>query len=91
MSFTRRPGSRRPQQTSRQEDLHIIRNSRVQPTASSAAIQAQVAPSLWAPVSSRTIRRRLIEDLDAHPSTSSFGVVPRATKLDCSGIEPGRL
>ncbi|GFU43087.1 transposable element Tcb2 transposase, partial [Trichonephila clavipes] len=31
------------------------------PTVSSAAIQAQVAPSLWAPVSSRTIRRRLAE------------------------------
>ncbi|GFX24135.1 HTH_Tnp_Tc3_2 domain-containing protein [Trichonephila clavipes] len=37
------------------------RNARVQPTASSAAIQAQVAPSLEAPVSSRTIRRRLAE------------------------------
>ncbi|GFY19314.1 hypothetical protein TNCV_4127011 [Trichonephila clavipes] len=31
------------------------------PTASSAAFQAQVAPSLGAPVSSRTIRRRLAE------------------------------
>ncbi|GFT28176.1 transposable element Tcb2 transposase [Trichonephila clavipes] len=31
------------------------------PTASSAAIQAQVAPSLWAPMFSRTIRRRLAE------------------------------
>ncbi|GFW26116.1 HTH_Tnp_Tc3_2 domain-containing protein [Trichonephila clavipes] len=31
------------------------------PTASSAAIQAQVAPSLGASVSSRTIRRRLAE------------------------------
>ncbi|GFX50830.1 transposable element Tcb2 transposase [Trichonephila clavipes] len=61
MSFTRRPGSGRPQQTSRREDRHIVRNARVQPTASSAAIQAQVAPSLRAPVSSRTIRRRLAE------------------------------
>ncbi|GFW22074.1 transposable element Tcb2 transposase [Trichonephila clavipes] len=43
MSFTRRPGSGCPQQTSL------------------AAIQAQVAPSLGAPVSSRTIRRRLAE------------------------------
>ncbi|GFT97039.1 transposable element Tcb2 transposase [Trichonephila clavipes] len=32
-----------------------------QPTASSAAIQTQIAPSLGAPVSSRTIRRRLAE------------------------------
>ncbi|PRD27345.1 UNVERIFIED_CONTAM: Transposable element Tcb2 transposase [Trichonephila clavipes] len=54
MSFARRPGSGRPQQTSRREDRHI-------PTASSAIIQAQVAPSLGASVSSRTIRRRLSE------------------------------
>ncbi|GFX07485.1 transposable element Tcb2 transposase [Trichonephila clavipes] len=61
MSFTQRPGSGRPRQTSHREDHHIERNARVQPTASSAAIQAQVAPSLGAPVSSRTIRRRLAE------------------------------
>ncbi|GFT47010.1 transposable element Tcb2 transposase [Trichonephila clavipes] len=61
MSFTRRPGSGRPRQTSRREDHHIVRNARVQPTASSAAIQAQVAPSLGAPVCSRTIRKRLAE------------------------------
>ncbi|GFW94419.1 transposable element Tcb2 transposase [Trichonephila clavipes] len=41
MSFTRRPGSGRPRQTSRRKDRHIVRNARVQPTASSAAIQAQ--------------------------------------------------
>ncbi|GFU81384.1 transposable element Tcb2 transposase [Trichonephila clavipes] len=46
---------------SHQEDHHIVRNARVQPTDSSAAIQAQVAPSLRASVSSRTIRRRLAE------------------------------
>ncbi|PRD29351.1 UNVERIFIED_CONTAM: hypothetical protein NCL1_29649 [Trichonephila clavipes] len=62
MSFTRKPGSEHLRQTSRQEDRHIVRNARVQPTASSAAIQAQVAPSLQAPVSSRTIRRRLAEE-----------------------------
>ncbi|GFX49166.1 HTH_Tnp_Tc3_2 domain-containing protein [Trichonephila clavipes] len=61
MSFTRRPGSGRPRQTSRQEDRHIVRNARVQPTASPAAIKAQVASSIGAPVSSRTIRRRLAE------------------------------
>ncbi|GFX93642.1 transposable element Tcb2 transposase [Trichonephila clavipes] len=38
MSFTRRPGSGRPRQTSRQEDRHIVRNACVQPAASSAAI-----------------------------------------------------
>ncbi|GFW17600.1 uncharacterized protein TNCV_2651581 [Trichonephila clavipes] len=48
MSFTRRPGSGRRRQTSRREDHHIVRNSRVQPTASSATIQAQLAPSLGA-------------------------------------------
>ncbi|GFT16608.1 transposable element Tcb2 transposase [Trichonephila clavipes] len=42
MSFTRRQGSGCPRQTSRREDCHIVRNARVQPTASSAAIQAQV-------------------------------------------------
>ncbi|GFY06700.1 transposable element Tcb2 transposase [Trichonephila clavipes] len=59
MSFTRRPG---PRLTSRREDRHIVRNARVQPTASSAAIQAQVEPSLGAPVSSRAIPSRLAEE-----------------------------
>ncbi|GFT62108.1 uncharacterized protein TNCV_3812641 [Trichonephila clavipes] len=45
-SFTRRPGSGRPRQTSRRENHPIVRNARVQPTASSAAIQAQVVPSI---------------------------------------------
>ncbi|GFW64831.1 uncharacterized protein TNCV_3066881 [Trichonephila clavipes] len=49
MLFTRKPCSRRPRQTSRREDRQIVRNARLQPTASSAAIQAQVAPSLGAP------------------------------------------
>ncbi|GFV93385.1 transposable element Tcb1 transposase [Trichonephila clavipes] len=40
MSFTRRPGSGHPLQTVLREDCHIVRNSRVQLTASSAAIQA---------------------------------------------------
>ncbi|GFV37026.1 HTH_Tnp_Tc3_2 domain-containing protein [Trichonephila clavipes] len=61
MSFTQRPGSGCPRQTSRREDRHIIRNSRVLPNASSVAIRAHIAPSLGAPVSSRTIRRRLAE------------------------------
>ncbi|GFV83260.1 uncharacterized protein TNCV_1899861 [Trichonephila clavipes] len=38
MSFTRRPGSVRPRQTSRRGDRHIVRNAHVQPTASSAAM-----------------------------------------------------
>ncbi|PRD32090.1 UNVERIFIED_CONTAM: hypothetical protein NCL1_21528 [Trichonephila clavipes] len=46
MSFTRKPGPERPRQTSHREDRHIVRNARVRPNASSAAIQAQVAPSL---------------------------------------------
>ncbi|GFV97190.1 transposable element Tcb2 transposase [Trichonephila clavipes] len=58
-SFTRRPGPGRPRQTSGRENRYIVRNASVQRTASSAAIQAQVAPSLGAPASSRTIRRLL--------------------------------
>ncbi|GFX18239.1 transposable element Tcb2 transposase [Trichonephila clavipes] len=61
MSFTRRPSSGRSRQTSRRVDYHIVRNARVQPTNSSASIQAQVAPSLEPLVSSRTIGRCLAE------------------------------
>ncbi|GFW14276.1 transposable element Tcb2 transposase [Trichonephila clavipes] len=61
MSFTGRQGSGRPRLTSRREDCRIVRNALVQPTASSSTIQAYVAPSLGAPVSSRTLRRRLSE------------------------------
>ncbi|GFV72012.1 transposable element Tcb2 transposase [Trichonephila clavipes] len=53
--------SGRPLQTSCREDHHIVRNACVQPTSSSAAIQAQVVPLLGAPVSSRTIRSQLAE------------------------------
>ncbi|GFY30914.1 transposable element Tcb2 transposase [Trichonephila clavipes] len=60
MSFARRPGLRPTRQTSRREDRHIVRNAHVQPTSSLAALQKQV-PLLGAPVSSRTIRRRLAE------------------------------
>ncbi|GFS87823.1 transposable element Tcb2 transposase [Trichonephila clavipes] len=60
-SFTRRPGSGRPRHTSRREDRPIVRNSRVQPTASSATIQAHIILSIGTIVSSRTIRRCLAE------------------------------
>ncbi|GFW25008.1 transposable element Tcb2 transposase [Trichonephila clavipes] len=92
MSFTQRPGSGRRQHTSRREDHYIIRNARVQPTASSAATQEHVAPS-----QGQTIRMRLAEGHMGSLlplrvlSTPSFGVVPRTRKLDCSGMEPGRL
>ncbi|GFV85845.1 uncharacterized protein TNCV_1421501 [Trichonephila clavipes] len=56
MAFSRRPDSRHPRQTSRREDHNIVRNARVKLTASSAAIQAQVEPSLGAPVSPRNKR-----------------------------------
>ncbi|GFW56388.1 uncharacterized protein TNCV_2088951 [Trichonephila clavipes] len=59
MSLTQRPGSGCPRQASRRE--RHIRNAHIQATASSAAIPAQVAPSLGAPVSSQTIRRGLAE------------------------------
>ncbi|GFV39015.1 transposable element Tcb2 transposase [Trichonephila clavipes] len=98
MSFTRRPGSGCPRQTSRQEDRHIVRNARVQPTASSVTIQGQVAPSLGAPVSYRTIQRWLAEGhlgswhtLRVLPLMPPFGVALRTRKLDCCGMEPGRL
>ncbi|GFU24764.1 transposable element Tcb2 transposase [Trichonephila clavipes] len=103
MSFSRRPGSGRPRQTSRREDLNIVKNACVQPTASSATIQALVPPSLGAPVSSRNMRRFLAEGhlvsrrpLRVLPLTPThrhlcFGVVPRKTNLDCSGKETGRL
>ncbi|GFW82528.1 transposable element Tcb2 transposase [Trichonephila clavipes] len=52
MSFTRKPGSGRPRQTSRHEDRYIVRNAREQPTGLSAAIQVQVASSLRTHVSS---------------------------------------
>ncbi|GFT75642.1 HTH_Tnp_Tc3_2 domain-containing protein [Trichonephila clavipes] len=74
------------------------------PTDSSAAIQAQVAPSLGAPVSSQTIRKRLAEGhlgsqrpirvlplITTHPSTPPVAVMPRTRKLNCSRMEPGRL
>ncbi|GFY20199.1 transposable element Tcb2 transposase [Trichonephila clavipes] len=74
-----------PRQTSRREDHHIVKTARVEPAASSAAIQAQVALSLGTPVSSRTIRKRLAKGhlglphplrvliLTPHPSTPPFG------------------
>ncbi|PRD22461.1 UNVERIFIED_CONTAM: hypothetical protein NCL1_49036 [Trichonephila clavipes] len=52
MPFTRRPDSGCPRQTCCRENCPI---ACVLPTASLPAIQAQVAPSLGAPVSSRTI------------------------------------
>ncbi|GFW25163.1 HTH_Tnp_Tc3_2 domain-containing protein [Trichonephila clavipes] len=103
MSFKRRQGSGRSRQTSRRENRNIGRNARGQPTASSTAFQAKVAPSLGAPVCSRTIQRHLAEGhlgiaetitcaaLDSLSSTPPFGVVPHTRKLDCSGMEPGHL
>ncbi|GFV88689.1 transposable element Tcb2 transposase [Trichonephila clavipes] len=75
MSFTRRPGSQDAlDKQVRREDHHIVRNARVQTTASSTAIQAQVAPSLGAPVFSRTMRRRLAEG----PLCKSLQLLPGA-------------
>ncbi|GFT71340.1 transposable element Tcb2 transposase [Trichonephila clavipes] len=59
--WIRKIDSGRPRQASCREDHQIIKNARVQPTASWAAIQTQIAPSLGIPVSSRTIRKRLVE------------------------------
>ncbi|GFT89506.1 hypothetical protein TNCV_4387681 [Trichonephila clavipes] len=54
-------GETRGSPHSHREDHHIVRNAPVQPSASSAAILAQVEPSVGVPVSSRIIRRRLAE------------------------------
>ncbi|GFY09659.1 cytochrome P450 27C1 [Trichonephila clavipes] len=72
------------------------------PTASSTAIQAQVASSLGAPVSSRTKRRRQAEGhLGSWRPLRELPLTPthrhlclewcRTRKLDCSGMEPGRF
>ncbi|GFV37593.1 uncharacterized protein TNCV_4982151 [Trichonephila clavipes] len=93
----------RPRQTSHHKDRHIVRNACIQPTASTAAIQAQVESSLGAPTSSGIIRRHLTEGhlgswhpLRVLPFTPThltplFGVVLRTRKLDCRGMGPDRL
>ncbi|GFV15491.1 transposable element Tcb2 transposase [Trichonephila clavipes] len=82
MSFTRRSGSVRPRQTSCREDPHIVRNARVQPTSSSAAIQAHVAPSLGVPVSSQTIRRSLHEGhLESQGTLRVLSLTPTHRRL----------
>ncbi|GFW73812.1 transposable element Tcb2 transposase [Trichonephila clavipes] len=86
----------------RREDHHIVRNARMQPTASWTAIQTVVAPSLGSPMSSRTIRRRLAEErLESRRPLRVLPLTPthrrlslewcRVRKLDCSGMEPDRL
>ncbi|GFW98269.1 hypothetical protein TNCV_995601 [Trichonephila clavipes] len=83
-------------------DHHIVRNARAQPTASLAAIQAQVAPLLAAPVSTQPYKGAWLKDiwdrgvhyaccLEAHPSTPPFGVVLRKRKLYCREGESGHL
>ncbi|GFV41273.1 transposable element Tcb2 transposase [Trichonephila clavipes] len=52
---------RTPSKDQSSKDRHIVTNAPVRPTASSTIIQAKIAPSLGAPVSSRTIQRRLAE------------------------------
>ncbi|GFX88210.1 transposable element Tcb2 transposase [Trichonephila clavipes] len=51
----------RTQQTIHREDRHVVRNTHANSTASSAVTQAQIIPSLGAPVFSRTKRRCLTE------------------------------
>ncbi|GFV44626.1 hypothetical protein TNCV_4831871 [Trichonephila clavipes] len=104
MSFSR-PGSGRPRtdQSSRRPP-HCKKWPRVQPnvSASSVAIQAQVEPSLEAPVSSRNKQGAWLKDiwsvapitcvtLDAHPSMPPFGVVPRMEKLGFPALEGNQI
>ncbi|GFX68123.1 transposable element Tcb1 transposase [Trichonephila clavipes] len=55
MSFTQRPGSGRPRQTSRPEDHHITRGERLNPTF---ALQRHIAPTdgvmLWGTIAYNT-------------------------------------
>ncbi|GFX30712.1 uncharacterized protein TNCV_1180901 [Trichonephila clavipes] len=44
-SFTRRPGSVRPRQTSRRENRHIIRHACAEPTDAFVAVQRQAEHS----------------------------------------------
>ncbi|GFX91214.1 uncharacterized protein TNCV_1246291 [Trichonephila clavipes] len=70
MSFTRTAGSGSPRHSSHREYSHTVRNIRLQPTASSADIQVQVAPLLGALLYSRTVHEGTwmtdIWDFDAH-------------------------
>ncbi|GFW63548.1 transposable element Tcb2 transposase [Trichonephila clavipes] len=59
ISFTRRPGSECPGQTSRREDRHIVRNTRS--NCSIGRLPGTGSTFTRAPVSSRTIRRHLAE------------------------------
>ncbi|GFX93997.1 transposable element Tcb2 transposase [Trichonephila clavipes] len=43
------------------------------------------------PTTSLAPSRHRCSALQAHKSTPPFGVMPRTRKLDCSGMEPGRL
>ncbi|PRD28304.1 UNVERIFIED_CONTAM: Transposable element Tcb2 transposase [Trichonephila clavipes] len=89
ISFTRTPGSGQPRQTSCREDSPIVRNARVQPTASSAAIQAQVSPPIGTTVSSRTIRRRLAEKhLESRSTLHVLPLTPthRRLCLECCRV-----
>ncbi|GFW70925.1 transposable element Tcb2 transposase [Trichonephila clavipes] len=67
---------KRPRQTSRREQHNIVRNSGVQPTASSAAIQTQVEPSLVTPVSFRTLLKRLAGHLGPRRSLLLLPLTP---------------
>ncbi|GFX48443.1 HTH_Tnp_Tc3_2 domain-containing protein [Trichonephila clavipes] len=85
MSCTQRPGSGRPQQTSRRENHHIVENAHVH--TSSAAIQAQAAPSLGTPVSSRAIRRRLAEGhLGSRHPLRVLPLTPTHQRFHLSGV-----
>ncbi|GFY19998.1 HTH_Tnp_Tc3_2 domain-containing protein [Trichonephila clavipes] len=58
-----------PRQTIRRKDRRVVRNARLQPTALSSTIKAQIAPSLGTPKSSGNIRRRLAERHLGSPHT----------------------
>lgn len=59
--LTRCVVSRRPRQISNREYCPIIRHARIAPTSTLSTIDTQLVPSLQAPVSVRTVARRLLK------------------------------
>ncbi|GFX51101.1 hypothetical protein TNCV_2734521 [Trichonephila clavipes] len=97
MSFTQRPGSGLSRQTIRRRDRYIKRTvncfiDRHLSTGSTYGLLCLVEPCKGAWLKDFWNRgTQYACCLDAHTSTSPFGVLPCTRKLDCNGMEPGRL
>ncbi|GFS52390.1 transposable element Tcb2 transposase [Trichonephila clavipes] len=103
MSFTRRPGPGRPRRTSRRKDRHIVRKytrtvnyfiGRHPGTGNTFILGPCVISNHMKEPSRRTfgiVAPITCAALEGDPSKPPFSVVPRKRKLNCSGMEPGRL